>query len=69
MSNIILYSTGCPNCLIIERELMAKNINYSKCTDTNKMIELGIEKVPVLYVNGDVLGYHEAVVWIKNWRE
>jgi len=48
---------------------MAKNINYSKCTDTSKMIELGIEKVPVLYVNGAVLGYHEAVVWVKNWRE
>jgi len=65
MSKVILYTTGCPNCLALEK-LMKKNgiIPDSVISDYNIMSEKGILSVPMLEVDGKLLNFYQAVQWI-----
>ena len=65
MDNIILYEHGCPNCLRLKKMLDLKNIKYVDVTDINVMREKGFKEAPKLEVNGVVMGFGEAVKWIK----
>lgn len=64
LNNIILYSTHCPLCKGLEKALNNKNISYTLCTDKNIMKELGIVRVPMLQVNGDLLSNKDALKWV-----
>ena len=62
---VILYSTGCPKCHVLESKLNAKHIAYDIFDDRNKMIEIGITSVPILEVDGKKFDFKEAVEWIN----
>ena len=62
--DIILYSTGCPRCSMIERKLEIKGIKYVKNTNVDEMLALGIDAVPVLSVNGELMDYKQIVDWL-----
>lgn len=66
MSNIVLYTTGCPKCRIIEKKLKDKNIEFDICDDVDKMKEMGITSVPVLFIDNTNLPYYEAVKRINS---
>lgn len=66
MTNIILYSTGCPRCDVLKDKLDAKSISYSINNSVEEMTELGISDVPVLSVNGQMLKFKVAVDWVNN---
>ena len=40
---IILYSTNCPKCKILEKKLTEKNIKFTKNNNVIEMSELGID--------------------------
>ena len=63
---IVLYTIGCPQCLVLEKKLDMKNIKYDKVTDENVMIEKGFVSAPVLEVDGIELNFKEANEWLKN---
>ena len=68
MSNtgeIILYSTGCPKCKILESKLQSKRIYYIKNTSVEEMTKLGFITVPMLKVNDEYLDFGEAVRWVN----
>lgn len=60
---IILYSTGCSRCKVLEARLNAKNIKYNLVDDIDVMMEKGIQQVPVLQVDGKMMDFVEAVKW------
>lgn len=62
---MILYSSGCPRCEILKKKLDAKGFQYNIFNDIDKMIEMGIETVPVLEVDGEMYSYAEAIKWIN----
>ena len=62
---IILYSTGCPKCKVLESKLEAKKIKYSECNDINIMVEKGFQFVPVLEINGEYLDFKKAIDWVE----
>lgn len=62
---VILYSTGCPRCSILESKLKLKNIPFEVFDDENKMIEMGLTTVPVLEVGGNKMDFKDAVEWIN----
>lgn len=66
---IVLYSTGCPKCGILERKLNEKNISFTKCIDVDEMLALGIMSVPVLSVDGDMMDFSKAVQWVNEQGE
>lgn len=62
---VIIYSTGCPKCKVLKEKLDSKEISYDIISDTSVMINKGIETVPVLEVDGNVMDFKTAVDWIN----
>lgn len=65
----ILYSTGCPKCEVLKRKLGDKGISYIENNNVDEMLAMGIETVPVLKVDGELLSYTQAIKWINNKTE
>ena len=62
---IVLYSTKCPKCIILEKKLKAKNIIYIEVNDIEVMKEKNYLSVPVLEVNGERLDFAKAIEWVN----
>ena len=62
---ITLYSTHCPRCRVLETKLTQKNIEFNVVTDVNKMESLGIQSVPILEVDDELLNFTDAIVWVN----
>lgn len=60
---ILLYSTQCPNCRMLEALLSHKGISFEVCSDVEIMLKRGIQSVPQLEVNGKLMTYQEAKEW------
>ena len=65
----ILYSTGCPKCCVLKKKLDAKHIEYETISDTSTMILKGIDAVPVLEVDGELLSFPEAADWVNKMED
>lgn len=63
--DVILYSTGCPQCNVLTKKLEAKGIQYVKNDSVDDMLKLGINTVPVLAVDNKLLEFAEAVQWVN----
>jgi glutaredoxin len=66
MSNIILYSTGCPKCNVLKKKLDNSGMDYAEENNVKIMEELGIDAVPVLKVDDKMLSYLDAVNYVNN---
>ena len=62
---IILYTTGCPRCHVLETKLKQKNIEYVECNDVEEMEKKDIGSVPCLDVDGDLMDFGNAVKWVN----
>lgn len=62
---VILYSTNCPRCRIIEKKLQDKGIEFELFNDVDAMIAKGFKEAPKLEVDGVVMDFKEANEWIK----
>lgn len=65
---IILYSTHCPKCKILEKKLKDKGVPYSEINDANEMIKKGFTEVPMLEVDGIPYTFGEAAKWLNNFN-
>lgn len=65
MSKIILYSTGCPMCKMVEEKFAQKGLEYVKISDPNIIISKGIENVPQAEIDGELLRVKEILNWLK----
>lgn len=62
---VILYSTHCPKCNILEQKLKQKNIEYTEVNDVEVMLGKGLNTVPWLEVNGEMMDFSKANEWIN----
>lgn len=62
---VTLYSTGCPKCKVLGAKLDWKNINYNVVSDINVIISKGINTVPVLEVDNNLMEFKTAVDWVN----
>lgn len=62
---IVLYSTGCPKCSILEKKLRQKNIDYIEVNDVEQMLTIGIKTVPWLKVDEKMLDFNDANEWVN----
>ena len=63
--NIVLYSTHCPRCVVLEKKLKQKGIDYNEVNDISIMEEKGFLSVPILEVDGKIMDFKEANDWIN----
>lgn len=65
MEEIVLYSTGCPKCRVLEAKLDQKGVKYAVKDSVEEMESLGIQTVPVLSVDGELKNFSEAIRWLN----
>ena len=58
---VVFYTIGCPQCLLVERKLKEKHIQYEEKNDIEEMISLGFEHAPILVVDGKSMGVKESL--------
>lgn len=63
---VTLYSIGCPKCDILKKKLSQHNIEFTENNNADEMRLMGMEDVPMLMVNGELLDYAAAVKWINS---
>ena len=63
---VVLYSTHCPKCKVLEKKLNQKQINYEKITDIKTMEEKGFLSVPILEVDGERMDFKAAFRYIDS---
>lgn len=66
MERIVLLSTGCTKCKILESILDRKKISYEVISDPERIKDLGFVEVPVLNVGETYYDFNEAVKWANN---
>lgn len=65
---VILYSTGCPKCNVLEKKLKAKDIDFVVVEGEQEIAEKGFSEAPLLEVDGVVKTFPEAVQWVNTGR-
>lgn len=65
MQEVILYSNDCPRCKILKQKLNTAGIKYIEENNIKKILETGIDAVPVLQVDNEKMVFTEAVKWIS----
>lgn len=64
---IKVYSTHCPRCMVIEKKLTQKGINFEIIDDINVMREMGIQSTPMLQIDDQpLMKFNEANKWINS---
>ena len=66
MSEIILYSNGCPKCKVLKAKLEAKNIAFTENNNVEELIPMGYQSLPMLSVNVEFLYFVEANDWVNS---
>ena len=64
--DIILYSTHCPKCSVLELKLKKQNISYTMVDDVEIMKQKGFMSAPMLEADGVVMNFQTAIQWINN---
>lgn len=63
---VTLYTTHCPKCVVLEKKLTSKNIEFNLVEDVDVMTEKGFMSAPMLEVDGEVMDFVTANNWINN---
>ena len=66
---VVLYSTGCPKCKVLEGKMDEKHIHYEVNTSVEDMCELGIMQAPMLCVDGKLLAFIDANEWVNKQNQ
>ncbi len=62
---IILYSTNCPRCKVLEAKMIEKDIPFKEVTDVEEMLQLGISQAPMVRAGNDLMEFSKAIEWIR----
>ena len=63
---IVLFSTKCPRCHVLEKTLPQKNISPAEVNDAERMKDKGYLSVPVHEVDGTSMDFKTANDWINS---
>ena len=61
----MLYSNDCPKRKILKTKLDEKYIQYEICSNLELMKSKGFRSLPILEVNGKVMTFNNAIMWVK----
>ena len=64
--SIVLYSTGCSACNTLKLMLKNAGVEYTENNNIDEMLALGISQVPVLSVDGELMSYDNAKIWVQS---
>ena len=62
---IVLYSTHCPKCLVLEKKLKQKGICFEEVYNIDVMRAKGFLSAPMLEVDEVIMDFATANKWIN----
>lgn len=62
--SVILFSTNCPKCKILEKILKEKNINYDY-GDIQEIIDKGFCEAPILKVDNNYYSFSDSIKMLR----
>ena len=65
MMEVVLYTIGCPKCIILEKKLDSAGIEYKKVTDIDEMTARQFTELPLLEVDGEIMNFVASVNWLN----
>lgn len=68
-SKVIMYTTGCPKCRVLQRKLDAAHVEYEEHNDMAEMLSLGLRAAPTLSVDGELMDFNKACKWADSQKE
>ncbi len=60
-----IYSTGCPKCKLLEKELQKHNISFQVESDIEALKAMGISTVPVLRDGEKFFSFEQAIKYLR----
>lgn len=67
---MILYSTDCPRCKVLEKKLGQKKIDFEVNKNLEEIMQVATENnfssAPLLEVDGQVMGFEQANQFINS---
>ena len=63
---LVLYTTHCPKCKVIESKLNAKKIEFDIVDNKSILLKMGIVSVPVLEADGKKMSFLEANKYVNS---
>lgn len=63
---VVLYSTGCSKCAVLEKKLKNAKIEFEISDDVKSLIRKGFFSAPVLEVDGKFMDFGAAVNWVNS---
>ena len=64
---VILYTTNCPKCKILEKKMNDKNVQFETVTDIDIMTSKGFMMAPMLEIDGEIMDFVTANTWINSY--
>lgn len=63
--NVVLYTSHCPKCKVLETKLKQKKVEYVEVDDIDTMLAKGIKSAPYLEVDETLMDFNNAVKWVN----
>ena len=64
-----LYSTHCPQCIMLDNVLKQKKVNYELVKTTMEDIaSMGFSSAPLLEVDGKIMNFKEGMEWARKQK-
>ena len=63
--NVVLYTTGCPKCVVLKSKLDNKSIKYDVKEGEEEIKKKGFLTAPLLEVDGKIFEFMDAINWIN----
>ena len=65
MGKVTLYTTGCPSCIVLEKKMNDKKIDFEKVFDMEELKKLNKTYFPILKVGENLFEFREAIDWVN----
>ena len=66
---VTLYTTHCPKCIVLEKKMNMKGIQFEVVDNMDELARLGIQSVPMLSVDGgERMDFTAASKWVNGYQ-
>ncbi len=62
---IILYTTNCPQCKMLEGALKNKGLEFQTVYGEEEIAKRGYHSAPIMEADGHIMSFAEAVRWVN----
>lgn len=67
---VTLYGVdGCHKCAFLTSMLYKRGIEFEKISDVQTIIDLDLDSVPAMVVDGNILYEKEAIAWLAQYKK